>query len=254
MKKMAVNKDDLIFKAIDTRKKLKEDENTPINIFGIVEQIPDLTIVFAAMSDNISGMCIKTGNKKNAVIAINTKMTHGRKRFTLAHELYHYYYSDELKIICESNLQTTSGDEVKANLFASYLLMPDYSLKTFIRDDCNNQINIDSILKIENYYGVSRAALLVRLLRDKFITDVDFEKYKSNVLLIARSKGYSIDLYDKTIKSESTTIGKYIVLANTLFDSKIISDSKYKKILLDAFREDLVYPNSEMVGEHDVFD
>jgi Zn-dependent peptidase ImmA (M78 family) len=251
---MNINKDDLIFKAIDTRKKLKEDENTPINIFGIVEQMPELTIVFAPFPENISGMCIKTDNGKYAVIAISTNMTYGRKRFTLAHELYHYNYGQELKTICESNLQTTSEDEAKANIYASYLLMPDYSLRTFIRDECNDKIDIDSILKIENYYGVSRAALLVRLSRDGFISEGNLEKYKTNVLATAKSKGYSLDIYDKSIKSENTTTGKYVVLANELFGSGSISEGKYRKILLDAFRDDLVYPDNEVIGDNDVFD
>ena len=42
------------------------------------------------MSENISGLCIKEG--KNKIIAINSNSSKGRQRFTIAHELCHYYY------------------------------------------------------------------------------------------------------------------------------------------------------------------
>lgn len=254
MKKMKVNNAGLNFKAIDTRTKLKCDENTPINIFSIVEQIGNLTIVFSKLVDEISGMCIRTYDKSNVIIAINTNMTLGRKRFTLAHELYHYYYgAPDVNNICESNLISKDEEENEANIFASYLLAPDYALRVFIRDECNDQVNIDSILKIENYFGMSRRAILVRLIRDDYISSADYDKYSKDVLYTAKIKGYSLEMYDKDIKSKPTTIGKYISLADKLLEQSLISDSKYRKILLDGYRDDIVCP--ENVNElDDVFD
>ena len=37
------------------------------------------------------------------------------------------------------------------------------------------------------------------------------------------------------------TTGQYIRLADDLYNSEIISTGKYEEMLLDAFREDLVY-------------
>ena len=50
--------------------------------------IDGLSLFLYPLGTGISGMCIKSDDI--AVIAINSAMSRGRQRFTLAHELYHY--------------------------------------------------------------------------------------------------------------------------------------------------------------------
>ena len=76
--------------ALDMRKILKEDLQSPIDIFSLINNLKDVTLVFYPMSERISGMCIKQSNIK--VIAINSNMSYGRQRFTVAHELYHLFF------------------------------------------------------------------------------------------------------------------------------------------------------------------
>ena len=73
---------------------IKLREEWGLNPYGSVDitsvvlsKLPDLTLLYIPFSENTSGMCIKDGNIE--IIGINSKMTKGRQRFTLAHELYH---------------------------------------------------------------------------------------------------------------------------------------------------------------------
>ena len=45
------------------------------------------------------------------------------------------------------------------------------------------------------------------------------------------------------------TTGQYIRLADKLYREEIISTGKYEEILLDAFRDDLVYGGAEEEDE-----
>ena len=107
--------------AVELRRDWDLNPYSPIDLFSIVlSKLPDLTILFYPMSDNTSGMCIKdingidlkefkeansskSGSSQDMVICINSNMSKGRQRFTLAHELYHLLFEEEGNlIICEA--------------------------------------------------------------------------------------------------------------------------------------------------------
>ena len=69
-------------KAQELREMLGEDANSPLDIFALVSQIEGLTLVFYPLGENISGMCMKDEGVR--LIAINSTMSYGRQRFTLA--------------------------------------------------------------------------------------------------------------------------------------------------------------------------
>lgn len=91
---MAIDKMALLLKSQELRQHFGEDINSPTDIFALVTTIEKLTLVRYPMSDNLSGMCIKADGSR--VIAINSKMSLGRQRFSLAHELYHLYYDENM--------------------------------------------------------------------------------------------------------------------------------------------------------------
>ena len=76
--------------AVNLRKQFDEDSNSPIDIFSLIHNNDDLTIVFYPMSSRLSGICIRDG--ENKIVGINSNSTYGRQRFTIAHELYHLYF------------------------------------------------------------------------------------------------------------------------------------------------------------------
>ena len=81
--------------AVNLRKELGEDSMSPVDIFTIAKTMPELTTVLYPLGNNISGMCIK-GNGAS-LIAINSGMSLGRQRFSMAHEFYHLHYDTEVK-------------------------------------------------------------------------------------------------------------------------------------------------------------
>ena len=144
---------DLITKAEVLKKKLGEDNHSPVDIFALVQRIEKLTIVYYPMGKTISGMCIKGTNNKT-IIALNSSMSLGRQRFSLAHELYHLYYDDNMLSICAKTIGLGDEIEKKADAFAAYFLMPRVALiemiETFL-DKNNGKINVRDIVRIEQY-------------------------------------------------------------------------------------------------------
>ena len=121
-----IDKMDLSNKASNLRKKLGADGEAPIDIFKLVQKIENLTLVFYGLGKNISGVCYK--GTQSSLIVINSDMSLGRQRFSLAHELYHLYY-DEVKKSSVSLILIGEGDETerKADQFASYFLISSAS-------------------------------------------------------------------------------------------------------------------------------
>ena len=76
---------ELNYEALKLRKSFGEDAASPIDIFSLIASNDKITLVFYPFNENISGVCIKNDLVK--LIAINSKMSEGRQRFTIAHEL-----------------------------------------------------------------------------------------------------------------------------------------------------------------------
>lgn len=178
-------------------------------------------------------------------------MSLGRQRFSLAHELYHYYYDKQMSSsICSTDIGTGDKIERLADVFASFLLVPPRSLyeKIEITKGFSKKIDVADIISLEQYYGVSRQAMLYRLIEDKEITYDEANTMKSNVISTASRLGYDTGLYKSTPQeNQMQTLGYYIKKAEYLLDKEIISNGKYEELLLDAFREDIVY-GEEMEG------
>ena len=235
--------------AIAIRKNLGESDTSPVDAFNIVQNIPHLSLVLYPMGDNISGMCVRIG--KEAIIAINSSMSIGRQNFSIAHELYHYYFDKEHKTtICEMTIGKGNEVEKCADQFASYFLMP---LGPEIIGDIKDEISFNKVIELEQYYRVSHQAMLYRLLGEGLITSEQLDSYKSRrVLRVAASLGFDTALY-KPSRDEKAykTFGFYIKQAQELLDKERISDGKYEQLLLEAFRSDLVYGDEQEEGELD---
>ena len=118
----------------------------------------------------LSGKISKKNNQVTIWLNNNERLT--RKRFTLAHELGHYYYDltdneDGYEDTVTFNRQTGYQDpiETRANQFAACLLMPRaileerikfYGVKEFVVDEFN-------IMKLAIDFKVSWAAMEIRL-------------------------------------------------------------------------------------------
>lgn len=239
---------EIMTKAIQLRKKLGEDGSSPIDIFAIVRDLGNVSLVFYPMGEKLSGICIKSDDE-NCVIGINSEMSRGRQNFSLAHELYHMYYDKTLVSLCGKTIGAGKVIEKQADTFASYFLMPNDELnrKIDIYNEKNKNLNIDDIIRIEQYFGVSHQATVIRLCNNKIITQNDADYYlHQSVRSRAESLGLNGDLYKPLPESKRYgTYGAYIGQANQLRQKNMISQGKYESLLLDAFRPDLVYGDDE---------
>lgn len=244
----------LMTQAAMLRKQLGEDSSSPIDIFALAQRIDGLTIVYYPMGDKLSGMCIK-GQKGNAVIALNSNMTLGRQRYSLAHEFYHFYYDDNMVSVCAKKIGNGKDTEKDADMFASYFLMPDAALTAMAEDMAktneNQYLSLNDVIRIEQYFGVSHQAVMYRLSRCPYLDQRDFDDFmNTGVRRRAESMGFSTELYLPTPEAKRyMTYGNYISQAEKAITKGIISSGKYEELLLSAFRADLVYGDENEGGD-----
>ncbi len=240
-----INNMDLSNKATRLRKRLGEDGDSPVDIFKLVQKIENFSLVFYPLGSNISGVCYK-GETSN-VIAINSEMSIGRQRFSLAHELYHLYF-DESTINAVSPILIGGGDEneKRADQFASYFLIPSSSLYDMVEnikaEKKNKYLTVEDVIRIEQYFGVSHKAMIYRLLNEGYLTREQSKDMEVGIIDAAAKLGYDIALYLPLPESKkSIVLGRYITSSEKLLEKDKISQGKYEELLLDAFRDDIVY-------------
>lgn len=248
--------------AVELRRDWDLNPYSPIDLFSIIlSKLPDLTILFYPMSDNTSGMCIKNidgvdldglmedksinsideSSSKDMVICINSNMSKGRQRFTLAHELYHLLFEDDKRdiIICEASNDDDS--EIEANIFASYLIMTYEGLERYAKINDLTEWSLEEIIRAEQYFQISHHAMLFRLREHEFISLEECKKLRSvQIGYSARINGFSDSLYTPSSTSKKYfSLGKYIRSVEKAFNDNKISSGKRDELLLDAFRSDL---------------
>ena len=227
--------------ALQMRRVWGQDAYAPIDIFSIVSSLKNMTVIKYPLSSSISGMTTKID--EDYIICINSHMSKGRQRFTLAHELYHVLFEDiNGRVICGLDMSCNKSDsEKEADQFASYLLMPYDSLLQYNDNHCH--WNLEGIIKAQQYFQISHQAILFRLLNDGMIDSLTYEKYKSIMVSYEAAKlGYNTELYQADDESSQYfTTGEYIRKVQMTYDLNRISLSKKEEYLLDAFREDIVY-------------
>lgn len=240
---MIKSNENIIYLAQKFRKQVGEDENSPIDIFSVIYQIPnyEITLVSYPFSNNISGMCIKKDN--SAIICINSNSSYGRQRFTLAHEIYHVCFENEISsVVCSNAIGVGKIDsEINADNFAGYLLMPYGAL--YERAATIQEWSLENIIEFEQYFQVSHQAILYRLKQEGYISNEQHSKF-SNVSITSEAirLGYNKELYEPTKEEfKYFTRGAYIKGVEKLYTLGKISSGKREELLLDAYRPDIVY-------------
>ena len=241
-------KGDLNFLANSFRKEMGEDAFSPVDIFAMALRLKNTSIVFAKLGKNISGVFYR--NEKSSTIVINSEMTLGRQRFSMAHEIYHSQFDKDLGVIfCPKNIKLGDDNEKRANRFAVCLLMPEYGITERVNElkQEKGRLGIEEIIQLEQYYGVSHNALLIRLKELELISHSEYERFSDSITAKAEMLNYDTSLYKPT--NEEKTIGYYIQLARKLHSEGKMSDSKFKEILEDAFVGELADEDSVVLGE-----
>lgn len=237
-----LDKLDLNTKAQELREMLGEDANSPVDIFSLVTQIERLTLVFYPLGKNISGMCVR--DNEIQLIAINSTMSYGRQRFSLAHELYHLYFDDESGFnVCSIKLSPKSENEKRADQFASYFLVPYKALRTAIKKAAGESpLSIQHVIELEQYFGISHLAMLWRLVSEGYLSPDQLDDYSCGVISAARKLGYDDKLYKPTPGDfQRRTYGYYLKQVEELRQRDLVSSGKIDELLLDAFRDDIAF-------------
>ena len=240
------NKYELAKAASELRRRLGEDDQSYIDIFRLAHSIETLTLVFYPMGKRISGMCIKRAD--DVLIAINSSMTYGRQRFSMAHEFYHYYFDYMGTVICAMDIGDKSIIERNANIFASFFLAPPAALSALIKKQKKDRriLKLEDVVILEQSFGISRQAILIRLLDEGELSFEETTTMRTNIISHSLSLGYADTLYRPLPESKAKmTYGRYIKRAEDLLGRGLISNGKYEELLLEAFRADLVYGPDE---------
>lgn len=189
-----------------------------------------VTAVFRPLSESSYGIGCKASGSKMFIL-VNSNSTIGRQNFTIAHELYHFFYDEHPEPHLCSNIYNSSSEK-NANRFASSLLMPREGILSMVckEEVESRKISLATVLRLENYFGVSRSALLFRLKDIELIDSKRKEELKNlPVKESARDYGYDLSVYKKG--NEGLTLGDFGEKARILFERGIISEGHYVELM-----------------------
>ena len=215
------------------RDRLGIGNTDPIDLYKVLVELNVVTS-FRQLSRNFSGMALRAGKEK--FIMVNTSQTRARQHFTIGHELYHLFEQPDFNfMLCKvGRFDKKDREEYNADVFSSYLLLPEAGILNLIPEAelaKRESIGLPTIVKLEQFFGVSRRALLVRLDKLKLIKYDEYEQYLTGVIRSANELGYSISLYQEG--SEYNVIGDYGTLCKKLFEEDKISESHYFNLMQD---------------------
>ena len=239
-------RDEATRQAEELRADFGKDNLSPIDVLACAREVPRLTTVAYPLGDSISGMCVK--HDDFSLIAYNSTQTLGRQRFTLAHELYHLFYDDAAATtVCPKNTKRYNEAEWAADAFASHFLLPYHALRNELRAQelapdaaVDDERLLASVVAIEQKFGVSRLALLVRLQDEQVVSAAQKELLSRNVKAGARRLGYPTTLYEpRRGNGARMADGDYIERVATLFSQGALSQGKAEELLADGFRDDI---------------
>ena len=200
----------------------------PINAKMLVRKL-NITLLYRPLSENSFGISCRSGEKR--FMLINSQSTRGRQHFTIAHELYHLYFDENpTPHMCCGG--PASGQEKNANRFASALLMPRVGLLSCLSvgEIEGRDVDIATVLRMEQLYGVSHSTLLIRLKDLGLISSARFDELdRISVKETAREWGYDSALYEPG--NDGVVIGDFGEKARRLFECGKISEGHYNELM-----------------------
>ena len=236
--------------AIDTRLKLGLQSTEHFDVYRAVSSL-GITCIKRPLESSISGATLKTNKVK--VILVNSSKTLGHQNFTVAHEIYHCLYDDNLvSRACKTeSFDRVSDSEQVADLFATHLLMPEDAIfnQLLLRKKLDVKLTLADIINLEQFFGVSRKAMCWRLEDLKLITRDENDRCCVNVIQGARLLGKNTDLYKST--DDKAIISDYAEKASEALQKNLITESRYEEILADA---DLLEKVTGIAEEADIVD
>lgn len=129
-------------------------------------------------------------------LLINLRMTPGRRRFTIAHELAHaLFHSGRMTRFVLSGVSKDPRERF-ADRFAGEFLMPTEGVRRALEEHGIRGRVSDpvEVVGLQRYFHVSYATALVRLRQGNFLTEETFEELsRVRPVVLARALGYEVD-------------------------------------------------------------
>lgn len=214
------------------------------NGYGITEPIvlsslllkQNIITVFKPLPGDFAGMAIKAA-EDTLFIMINQNHTIGKQNFTIGHELYHVCIQE---IFASSNCNTglfelqSDTEEQKADFFAACLLLPRSGIFQLVPVDegqKKNNLSIETIFKIQQYYGLSINAVIYRLVELDYVDKSYFDILVTGKKSIAIKLGYDTVLFEPG--NFNKIIGDYGTIVNKLYENQKLSESVYLEFMND---------------------
>lgn len=146
----------------------------PINVTKIAKSL-NLTVTSANLGDDVSGLLISDG--QNAHIVTHEENHKNRQRFTIAHEIGHYYLKHQFEAgehvhvdrghyISQRGPKASDGTDIKeieANQFAASLLMPSKFVRRKVEELGVNSLLDHHVSYLAEVFEVSEQAMTIRL-------------------------------------------------------------------------------------------
>lgn len=208
----------------------------PVDLNKLLVKL-EVIAVFRNCSGSFSGMALKSGDHR--FMLVNTSDILARQNFTVGHELYHLFIQEGFtNQICKvGNFDKKDVEEYNADWFASYLLMPEGGINQMIPAEelVHGEITLGTVVRLEQYFSVSRSAILNRLRFMGLIKKDQMENYrkKGEIVRSALMMGYTDELYTSGNQHAGKVIGNYGEKAKRLFDNELISETDYHHLMLE---------------------
>lgn len=153
---LITNVDEILKSAVDNS---FVDEHGNVELEKVAED-RGIEIKYEDLPSNESGYLVCFNGR--FVIGVNRKHNKKRQRFTIAHELGHYFLHKDSNLEFRDQvfyrIENTSSIEYAANEFASRLLIPSDRLATKIQE------GMVDIKKLADFFAVSQDAMKYRII------------------------------------------------------------------------------------------
>lgn len=217
-------------KAAHFRNRFGYGPDDPIHLRSFL-LMQNVVTLFKPLSGGFAGMAMIVDQKP--FMMVNQTHTLGKQHFTIAHELYHLFVQENfVSQKCKTGLFTKQEDpeELKADLFAANLLLPEIGVSSLIpQEERKGAISAQTIFKIQQVYSVSVKATIFRLVELGFADKSYFQTYESGSTEKMRNLGFDTRLMYSG--NQDLTLGDYAVMAGSLFQQEKISESVYLSYL-----------------------
>lgn len=155
----------------------RTERQFPVDVNAIAATY-NIEVRMQPLEDSVSGVLVI--KERHAIIGVNENHHPHRQRFTIAHELGHFFlhpttskiFVDAAPIFFrdETSSEGSQRQEIEANAFAAELLMPEDAMRQCLEQQPVDAFDENTIHKLASEFGVSKQAVIIRLTRLGLIT------------------------------------------------------------------------------------